>query len=97
MHDKYEMLDAVIIAIDKLEDARGVEKCRIILDAIQRIGVLKEGLKKEDAVHAEHINMLSKPIKELTSPPQVKDGEVIVGGEEYHIGVDGTVTQINEE
>ena len=96
MHDKYEMLDAVIVAIDKLEDARGVEKCRIILDAIQRISALKDGLKKEDDAHAAHINMLSKQIKELTAQPLVKNGEQIVGGQEFHIGVDGTVTQTEE-
>ena len=46
--DKYQLIDSVIVDLNTLADARGVEKCRLLLDILQRLAALKNGLKRED-------------------------------------------------
>ena len=96
MHDKFEMLDAVIVILDKLADARGAEKCRLILDGVQRLAALKDGLCKEDTAHEAEMKMRDDQINALTRPPELRDGQTIVGGQKIHIGEDGRVNVINE-
>ena len=36
--DKFQMLDGIIVLVDKLADSRGVERCSIIVDIINRLG-----------------------------------------------------------
>lgn len=48
MLDKYEMLDQIIVNVNALLDARGVDKCRLGVDVIQRLAALKAGLMEDD-------------------------------------------------
>ena len=48
MMDKFEMIDLLIIKVNDLLDARGVDKCRLGVDVIQRLCALKAGLTEED-------------------------------------------------
>lgn len=96
MHDKYEMIDAVIMLLDKLADARGAEKCRLILDSVQRLAALKDGLCKEDEAHTTELNLLNGQLANLTSTPEVRDGQTIIGGQRIHIGENGKVNVIDK-
>lgn len=96
MHNKYEMIDAVIVLLDKLADARGAEKCRLILDGVQRLAALKDGLCKEDEAHTTELNLLNGQLAKLTSTPEARDGQTIIGGQKIHIGEDGSVSVIDE-
>lgn len=89
MNDKYEMISAVIVALDNLADARGAEKCRLILEGVQRLAALKEGLKKEDQAHQAELKLLQDQLADLTRPPETDGDTETIGGRTYHIGVEG--------
>jgi len=89
MHDKYEMISAVIVALDSLADARGAEKCRLILESVQRLAALKEGLKKEEQAHQAEVKLLQDQLADLTRPPETDGDTETIGGRTYHIGVEG--------
>jgi hypothetical protein len=48
MIDKFQMIDELIVEVNNLLDARGVEKCRLGLDIVQRLAALKNGLLEDD-------------------------------------------------
>ena len=51
-----EMVDQLIVQVNELLDARGVEKCRLALDIIQRLAALRNGLAEEEKVRrSEHV------------------------------------------
>ena len=83
--DKYEMLDGIVIILDKLADARGVERCALLVDAIKRLDALKKGLKGDDDAHNARVELLKSQIKNLTEPKPLQDGEIREGGETYTI------------
>jgi len=47
-----EMIEQIIINVNALVDARGAEKCRLVLDTLSRLAVLRDSCvepdKKED-------------------------------------------------
>ena len=47
--DKYGMVDQIVVWVDSLIDARGIEKCRLAVNIISLLSDLKEGLRREDA------------------------------------------------
>ena len=53
MIDKFQMLDELIIEVNNLLDARGVEKCRLGIDIVQRLAALKNGLLEDDKRRSE--------------------------------------------
>lgn len=56
--DKYKLLDEMIVMLDRLADARGVERCSLIVELVSRASALKRGLEKEDEDHASAIDAL---------------------------------------
>lgn len=60
MVNKYELIDDVIVKVNELTDARGVDKCVHIIESIQNLNTLKGLLRDEDKTH-------EAAIKELTS------------------------------
>ena len=46
--DKYQMIDEMIVLIDHLADARGVQRCSILIDLVKRLDALKKGLQDEE-------------------------------------------------
>ena len=48
MFDKYQLIDRMITEVDTLADARGAEKCTLIIELIQQLGVLRKGLKADE-------------------------------------------------
>lgn len=56
--DKYKMLEEMIVMLDRLADARGVERCSLIVELVSRASALKRGLEKEDEDHASAIDAL---------------------------------------
>lgn len=87
--NKYELIDSLIVQLDALEDARGVTKCRMILEMVNKLSTLKTGLKsEEDAVNAR-IEIAENEVRRLTTPKAAQDGEEIVGGQVYKIQLGG--------
>ena len=48
MIDKYQLIDRMITEVDALADARGAEKCTLIIELIQQLGALRKALKAEE-------------------------------------------------
>lgn len=47
--DAFEMIDRVTIILDRLADARGAEKCRLIIEGIQLLGEALRTLRQNGA------------------------------------------------
>lgn len=48
MYDKFQMIDELIVEVNNLVDARGIDKCKLCIDIIQRLSALRNGLKQDD-------------------------------------------------
>ena len=83
--DKYQMLDAIIVIVDKLADARGVERCVLLIDLVKRLDALEKGLKEDEDATNARVEMLKSQIKNLTTPPFLNEGEIREGGQTYTI------------
>ena len=81
--DKYQMLDEIVLLLDRLADSRGVERCAVLAEVVNRIGALKTGLKEEEKAHDARIELLKAQLKKLTEPATLEDGEIREGGETY--------------
>ena len=47
--DKFELIDAIVKRVDALADARGAQKCAIVIEMIQQLGALRKGMADDDA------------------------------------------------
>lgn len=83
--NKYQMLDAIIVLLDRLADARGTERCALLVEITKRAEALKQGIKEEESATTARIQALQRQIKDLTSPPEPRAGEIIEGGQTYSI------------
>lgn len=88
MFDKYQLIDSVIVQIDALTDVRGVEKCKIILDAIGKLSALKKGMQDDDTANQQKLDTLRDELRRVTAPDADGDTETI-DGKTYNIGVPG--------
>lgn len=50
---KYELIDQLILGVNKLADAHGVARCMGIIQTIQNLDELKKTLEAEDAARDE--------------------------------------------
>lgn len=82
--DKYDMISSIIIKVDKLMDARGIEKATLGIEIVQLLNTLSKGLGDEDKAHAAEKKLLEDQLK----PAPLKDGETRVGGETYEIDLE---------
>ena len=60
MFDKYGFIDAMIVQADRIFDTRGSERAVILIDLIQRMKALKDGLAEDDKKNAGKIESLKK-------------------------------------
>lgn len=75
--DKYDMISKVITKIDKLVDARGMEKCSLGVEVVQLLSTLAKGLGDEDKAHKAEKKLLEDQLK----PRPLAEGEIREGGE----------------
>ena len=75
--DKFDMISRIIIKVDKLMDAKGIEKATLGIEIVQLLNTLSKGLGDEDKAHAAEKKLLENQLK--PAPP--KDGCTRVGGE----------------
>lgn len=78
------MIRSIINKVDKLADARGVEKCTMVIEIIQLLSTLAKGLGDEDKAHKAEKKFLEDQLK----PGPLKEGETRIGGETYTIDLD---------
>lgn len=75
--DKFDMISSIIIKVDKLMDAKGIEKATLGIEIVQMLNTMAKGLGDEDKAHAAEKKLLEDQLK--PAPP--KDGCTRVGGE----------------
>ena len=46
--DKYQLIDYIITKVDELTDARGVARCAVTIDIVQRLNVLRQMLQSAE-------------------------------------------------
>lgn len=85
--DKYDMISSIIIKVDKLMDARGIDKATLGIEIVQLLNTLSKGLGDEDKAHAAEKKLLRDQLK----PAPLEDGETRVGGETYEIDLEEMV------
>ena len=56
--DKFDLIEAIIKRVDALADARGAQKCAIVIEIIQQLGALRKGLADDDAAYKKQIEDL---------------------------------------
>lgn len=71
--DKFELIDAIIKRVDALADARGAQKCAIVIEMIQQLGALRKGLADDDAAHNETIKVMQAKIDQMSLPTKTEE------------------------
>ena len=94
MFDKIEFIDSMIVQLDKVFDMHGSARALALLDVIQRLNTLKDGLTEEDKKNAEKIETLKRQHKAALQG-LAGAGEVI-GGQEIRIDADGSVHVVSD-
>ena len=54
MMDKYQLIDAAINTLDQAAEARGIQRCSLLVETVRMLAALKDNLKEEDRANAEH-------------------------------------------
>lgn len=75
-----ELLASVIVLLDKIS-VSGSENMVRMIDAIQRLNSLVEGLKKDKTAHEKAIAELERQLAERPRVEFHEDGSVTLGGE----------------
>jgi len=65
--DKFDLIEAIIKRVDVLADARGAQKCAIVIEIIQQLGALRKGLADDDAAHKKQISDLQLRLDALNT------------------------------
>lgn len=65
--DKFDLIEAIIKRVDVLADARGAQKCAIVIEIIQQLGALRKGLADDDAAHNKQIMDLQQRLDALNT------------------------------
>lgn len=65
--DKFDLIEAIIKRVDVLADARGAQKCAIVIEIIQQLGALRKGLADDDAAHKKQIMDLQQRLDALNT------------------------------
>lgn len=88
--NKFELLDQIILYMDRLADAKGVERCALLANVVQMLGALKDNLTESDKAAEDREALLLDQLQALTTPAEeVQDGEERLGGNTIMFGFGG--------
>ena len=65
--DKFDLIEAIIKRVDVLADARGAQKCAIVIEIIQQLGALRKGMADEDAARKKEIMDLERRLDAMNT------------------------------
>lgn len=84
-----ELIDSIIVDLNKAimasHSGQFIQFCALIGDIGARLAALKTGIEDEKRAHKSQIDLLNAQLRDLTTPPPLKDGEIREGGECYNI------------
>ena len=72
-NNKFELLQELVVRVNDLVDARGVDKCVAIITIVRKLNELEHLLHDEDATHNSAISELTEKLDKLTN--EEKDGD----------------------
>lgn len=73
---KHDIINDAVIKLNELADARGAEKCVLIITLIQNLNELGRMLKEEDAKNDAAILALTEKISKLEKKEDSDDGDI---------------------
>lgn len=65
--NKHDLIQQVIVHANDLADARGVDKCVLIINIVQKLNTIQGLLRDEDANNEATIKGLTEQIDKLTA------------------------------
>ena len=78
--NKFELLDQIILNMNRLADATGVERCALLVNVVQMLGALKDNLTESDKAAKAREDLLMDQLAALTAPPEAADKGDKLGG-----------------
>lgn len=72
---KHDIINDAVIKLNELADARGAEKCVIIITLIQNLNELGRMIKEEDAKNDAAILALTEKVSKLEKKEGSDDGD----------------------
>lgn len=63
--DKFELIDKIILTINQAADASGIQRCALLVSAVQLLGALKGNLTESDKAAAAREALL---VAQLNAP-----------------------------
>jgi hypothetical protein len=82
--DKFELLEQIILSLNRIADATGVERCALLVNAVKMAGALKDNLAESDkAVKAREALLLQQIEAQGFGEPG--PGDEVLGGQTYEI------------
>lgn len=72
---KHDIINDAVIKLNELADARGAEKCVLIITLIQNLNELGRMLKEEDAKNDAAILALTEKVSKLEKKEGSDDGD----------------------
>ena len=72
---KYDILDDVIVCVNNLVDARGVDKCALIIRIIQNLNELSRLLHEEEENNDSAIKALTEQLDKYKEAEEHEDSD----------------------
>ncbi len=87
--NKFELLDQIILNMNRLADATGVERCALLVQVVQMLGALKDNLTESDKAAQDREALLTEQLAALTAPPEAETSGERLGGNTIMFGFGG--------
>jgi len=75
MKSKFNIIDDAIVRVNELVDAKGVDKCVMIINLVQNLNELNRMIREEDAKNEAAIQALTEKISKLEKTEEADDDE----------------------
>lgn len=72
---KYDILDDVVVRVNNLADARGVDKCALIISVIQNLNELSRLLHEEEENNDSAIKALTEQLDKYKEAEEHEDSD----------------------
>lgn len=87
--NKFELLDQIILNMNRLADATGVERCALLVQVVQMLGALKDNLTESDKAAQDREALLTEQLAALTAPTEAETSAERLGGNTIMFGFGG--------
>ena len=68
MFDKYQIIDSIVVQIDKILEQRGITRAATAIEVIQKLNALRKGLEDEETSMRKELQELRNLARAETIP-----------------------------